>query len=187
MPGMKNPALPALRRNGPPLILLLFGGLIGATLLISWAAVRHPTTAAFHQGDYFPMARCLEIRSADSFRVEYKNQEVTVRLIGVDAPAAVPDRLPGARKAAREEDIARQVLQGWVYRKQMVLKFPDDQAGFESDGRLPAYAELYGIDVGGKLIREGQARASTEEHPRAAQYRAYEEEAQAAQHGLWRE
>lgn len=181
---------PAARsRNGRPLVLLLYSSLTLLALLIAWFSIHHPKNQAFQEGTFLPLARCLEILGSDTIRVDYLQEEQVLRICGIDSPSARPDRLDPARNPEREENIARQILQGWIYRKQLKLTFPgadSETVVRDEEGRLLAYAELYGVDIGGKMIQEGQVLAAEIDHPRREDYLHRQQEAEASGQGLYR-
>ena len=69
---------------------------------------------------------------------------------------------------------------------QIALRFPvDGPEPVDDTGALLAYVEAGNRDLGGELIRRGLAKASTENHPRLAEYRKLESEARRNKVGMF--
>jgi micrococcal nuclease len=107
---------------------------------------------------------------------------VRVRLVGIDAPEASPNRGPEDFPAGR----ARDYLTGLIQGKTVRLEY--DRERYDHSGRLLAYLFLPdGTLVNAALVRQGLARVHL--HPPNIRFQedllAAQREAMAAGRGLW--
>lgn len=157
-----------------------------ATWVVTWTAVRHPRTRDYERGAWLQRIHCTEILDGRTLRIRWNDRDHTLRLLGVQLPAAAADRLPRQLDVERADRTATRVLIPWLFRKPLQVDLPDGSREQPADETLSAYASLFGIDIGLKLIREGQALADPGEHPRGEVYRRAEAQARGAGMGLWR-
>ncbi len=183
-----NPAPPPsrARRNGRWLVPLMLVVLVGGTFALTWFAVHHPKTRQFDHGEFYRFARVTEILGPATFRADLPQTSVTVRLLGIRSPLELRDQLSEALDPDQEARVAAGVLRTWIYKRPLKLVPEPEEAERDEQDRLLVYAELYGVDVGKKLVEEGQAGAVNSGHPRAALYRQARAEARAAGKGIWR-
>ncbi len=140
------------------------------------------------------LIQCIEVVAGDTMRVHYRGREEMIRLVGVEAPLT-----PGharmreqAERLGREPAewaewgrVSRNTLSAWILKRRMRLAFPFGAEARDDDGRLLVYAELYGVDVGAKMLEGGLVFADGADHARLDRYRALEQHARNRQIGLW--
>jgi micrococcal nuclease len=130
-------------------------------------------------------AQVTAVVDGDTIRIDRDGRTQTVRLIGVDTPEIRDRHRPSAppQPFARESaDFARRSLAGRAIR----LEFERGER-LDHYGRLLAYVFLDdGTFFNRELVRQGFARAYTR-YPFsfAKEFRAVQQEARAAQRGLW--
>lgn len=138
-----------------------------------------------------PVWKCLEVPAGDHITVSdgTTTNRVYVRGIGTP-PTSRGEALDEvcATLGMREEDVIRKgqlsgkALRTWIYRRKARL---DDRV-VNDDGTWTAYVAVGGVDVGRKMLQNGQAYVLDVEHPRLEAYRAYEREAKSRETGIWR-
>ena len=177
---------PSAGKSGKLLVIGLYAGLILLTLITVQISVKHPKTKAFRQGDLMPLAKCTGFLAGNRLEVIFRGEEEILELLGVVSPADPGAPLAASRDPQHEERVAIGVLQGWIYKKQLVLSFPDEEPPRNEKGHLVSYAELYGVDVGKKLVEEGQAFAANTPHARSELYLEMQRQARERSVGVWR-
>ncbi len=137
---------------------------------------------------------CVEVVDGDTIRVLRNGKKVDVRILGIDCPETRRGSKL-SRQAERAEldtdqmlrygEIAHRTTRNWLKGRTVTLVFPDGEIRRGSFGRLLAYVEQEGVDIGERLLLGGNAFASGEEHPRQQPYRLFEEEARQKGKGFW--
>ena len=176
---------PATGRSGRWLVILFYSILFGGTAWVTSYSVQSSYHKRHVQGEFFPHLRCTGIIDPITLETEKHGQTGSVQFLGVLRPSQRRELLNGL-DPYREDQIARHTLQAYLY-KRRVRFHPVDNPGENSPGTLQVgYVELYGIDVGKKLIENGQAFAAEIDHPRKELYLRMEEKARKARKGVWR-
>ncbi len=173
-------------RRSRRFVLAFYAIFIGGTLATTWLATRHPKTEAFHRGEFMPVAKVVEVIDSASVRVVWQGAEEVLRFRGIEQASERSSELPSGRNAAQEDEIGRKALYTWMCRRPLKLIYDGDSVPRDEEGRLLAYAELYGVDVGKKLISEGRAFAKLSDHPYRDLYLEFEGKARSERRGLWR-
>ena len=81
--------------------------------------------------------------------------------------------------------ISQKSLTTWIYRRTVRVMPAPDVPSIHPDA-MEAYVEISGVDVGKKMLLNGQAYLAEGVHARETEYRGYAEEAKTAAIGLWR-
>ena len=145
--------------------------------------------------DQPPPALCVGVLDGDTIKVLWEGNKETVRILGIDTPETrAISRLGKQAKILNMSEpelkkyglIAKQTAENWLLDQNVRLVFPSGEVKRDSFGRLLAYVEQQGIDIGERLMLGGLAQAAEWEHPRTASYRLFEEEAQRTGKGIWR-
>jgi micrococcal nuclease len=143
-----------------------------------------------------PAARCLRVLDGDTIRIEWQGRNEDVRMLGIDCPETKRSRKlqEQAQKLGIEPDalqrygeIARKTTENWLLNRDVHIIFAGDDVRRDSFGRLLAYVEQQGIDIGERLLLGGNAMlAEYDVHPRNETYRLFEAEARRDKKGIWR-
>lgn len=142
-----------------------------------------------------PLAgRCTKVFDGDTYEVELPEGRRRIRVKGIDCPeSAESDKavrqaarlgvaLPALLRAGQGiKDEVRELVEG---RAVMVvppggLLQPDDY------GRLLAYVEVDGRDIGAELVARGLAYARDEPHPRRTDYQLLNRRARETRRGIY--
>ncbi len=177
---------PAPNRTGRTLVITFYTTLIFFTLGTTWIAIHHPKTQAYKQGNLVPLTLCTEVINGHSIKVQNQDKEEIVHFLGIESPGENPTKLSSQLDPNKEEQIARHALLAWIYHKRVRLTYPHGKPTHDERGRLLAYVDIYGIDVGKKMLQEGQAMVSDKQHPKFDLYKKFEAEAYDAHKGVWR-
>jgi len=167
--------------------LCLFGGMVIGVLIGKNDA---PVV-----DDAVPPAQCVGVMDGDTIKILWDGTKETVRILGIDTPET--RAISRLEKQAKElnmtetelkkyGNIAKQTTQNWLLDQNVRLVFPSDEVKRDSFGRLLAYVEQQGVDIGERLLLGGLAQSAEWEHTRTASYRLFEEEAQRTAKGIWR-
>jgi micrococcal nuclease len=127
--------------------------------------------------------RVTHVIDGDTIKVRIRNRTETVRLIGIDTPETHRPDTPvecGGRAATRE---MRRLAEG----RRATLVTDSTQDRRDRYGRLLAYAEVAGRDVGERLLRSGWGAVYVYDRPfrRVVRYRAAALDARLHHRGLW--
>ncbi len=158
------------------LILLAFAVLAGCGVQLTGADA--PAPGAPLRG------RVTHVVDGDTIKVRVRNRTETVRLIGLDTPETHRPGTPvecGARAATRA---MTRLAEG----RTATLVADPTQDGRDRYGRLLAYADVAGHDVGERLLRAGWGAVYVyDDTPfrRLLRYRAAALAARAGDRGLW--
>lgn len=142
-----------------------------------------------------PPAQCVGVIDGDTIKVLWNGQKETARILGIDTPET--RSISRLEKQAKElnfteaelkkyGNIAKQTTQNWLLDQNVRLVFPSNVVKRDSCGRLLAYVEQQGIDIGQRVLLSGLAQSAEWEYTRAASYRLFEEEARRTGKGIWR-
>jgi len=127
-------------------------------------------------------AKVVRIIDGDTFEATVGGKLHKIRLMGIDTPESKKKGTP-VECYAKE---AEQKLTELIDNKTITLETEGIPYGMY--GRIIAYAEVDGIDIGKTLIKEGYAEVYTKSpFERMDEYRAAEEEARNKDKGLWGE
>lgn len=141
-------------------------------------------------GDVIPRWRCVEVLAGDLIRVAEDDTTHLVRIAGIRCPP--PERGPElaevmAELNMREADllkkgqIAQKTLYAWINRRRARLDVVSE------DGELlTAFVYVGGVDLGRKMLQNGQAYVTSLEHQRRDRYLELQQKAQDRSIGLWR-
>ena len=142
-----------------------------------------------------PLANCIKVLDGDTIRVEWLGQIEDVRILGIDCPETRRGNKLNrqVKRTQMEQDfvknygeIAKKVSTNWLLNQQVRLVFPDDKVERDSFGRLLAYVEQRGVDIGERLILGGNTFLWDAVHPRQETYLLFEAEAKKLKKGIWR-
>lgn len=137
---------------------------------------------------------CTGILDGDTIRVNLQEQSLTVRMLGIDCPETkrgkkLDQQVNALGLTASEVESygkqARNRTASQTSNTTVRLVFPGSPEQRDSFGRLLAYVEVDGRDVGRSLLESGLALEYPARHPRQAEYRAIIEVAQRQRRGLW--
>lgn len=125
-----------------------------------------------------------KIIDGDTIVVFLENNEVTVRVIGIDTPETAVS--PEGEQCYGEEatDYATSLLLG----KTVTVSTDETQDVYDKYGRLLAYISVDNSDFGQQLIENGFAKEFTYRFPYQKQvlYRTLESEAKKTSVGIWK-
>ncbi len=130
---------------------------------------------------------CSRVIDGDTIEVSYGLKTGTVRLIGIDASETfthtnkyTKDIVECTKRGMTvvkckaeiktQSDIAKERLAQMVLHKNLYLKVIDKENPFDKYGRILAYVEVDGVDIGRQLLEEGLAKPTKNEHPRSMVY-----------------
>jgi len=131
---------------------------------------------------------CSRVIDGDTIEVSYGLKTGIVRLIGIDASesfthtnkytkdivACTKQSMTVAKckeKIKTQSDIAKERLTELVLHKNLYLKVLDKEKPFDRYGRILAYVEIDGVDIGRQMLEEGVVRPYIKfEHPRSMVY-----------------
>lgn len=148
--------------------------------------------------DGWPLALVTRVIDGDTIIVDWMGQQERVRILGIDAPETRRTRTfhEQVRQLGIDEEfllayanIATQVVENWLKDRKVRLVFGGAEGEIIRDafGRLLAYVELDGVDIGERLLLGGNAIVYEDnEHPRIDTYRLFQEEARRKRRGIWR-
>ena len=142
-------------------------------------------------GDTIPRWKIVGVPAGDRLALELEGQTNIFQLAGVQCPA--PDADSRQPTVARHLDlsdeetvargvVARKTMMAWLYRRNARLERFDD-----STSPPLAFIHVGGIDVGRKMIQNGQAFTTELEHPYREAYLRLEARAKEDRIGIWRE
>jgi len=166
--------------------MVFYAVFVLGTFAVTYFALNHPTTVKYHEGELIPVIKCIGITDARTLTIYRDGRTNTIHLIGVDLPSDATTRFGADVDIAREDEIALHALQAWIYKKRLQIFAADETQPPEDATEYKGYASLYGVDIGRKLIKEGQAFVRDVEHPRRADYETLEAAAREARKGIWR-
>lgn len=175
-------------------LTLFFVGLVATTAFLTYGLVPRVLSVKRQATDDIPRWKCLEVIAGDLIRVTSNGETNQVHIAGIVAPPSVRGRaleqlalehgLPVDELLDRAH-ISRKSLTTWIYRRTVrVIPVPEIPASHPDT--LEAYVEISGVDVGRKMLENGQAYLSGDDHDRAGIYESHAQSARAAAIGLWR-
>lgn len=160
-------------------------GLILVTVVLALTACR--PEAARQPSPPTPTAtaaRVVAVLDGDTIDVQLGAKRQRVRLLGIDAPEVAHDTA-----AQCGADAATASLDTLAYGQTVTLQHDPTADAHDRFGRLLAYAEVGGLDLGAVQVERGYAAAW---HPRSAPaparfeaYREAAEKARAKRRGAW--
>jgi hypothetical protein len=176
---------PASGRSGRWVVIIFYSILFGGTAWVTAYSVQSSYHKRHIQGEFFPHLVCTGILDPVTLKTEKLEKAGSVQFLGVLRPSDRRDLLNGL-DPQKEDRIARHTLQAYTFKRR--IRFHPAEEGTEPKpgGPQVGYVELYGVDVGKKLIENGQAFAADIDHPRKALYLRMQEKARTAHHGVWR-
>ncbi|QNN54561.1 thermonuclease family protein [Nocardioides mesophilus] len=128
--------------------------------------------------------RVVRVVDGDTVHVDWRGEDTTVRIIGIDTPESVSPSTPDECWGSRATRAAEGLLEG----RRVAVVLDPSQGRRDVYGRLLAYLDIEGgQDFGEAMIRAGDAVEYTYDDPYARQagYRSAERAARAADRGLW--
>jgi len=137
---------------------------------------------------------CAGVLDGDTIRVDWQGQALTVRMLGIDCPETRAGRklVEQIRSFALSEKLVRDLgvqarnrTTRYVTNQVVRLVFPGSPEKRDAFGRLLAYVEVDGQDVGRVLLQSGFAVLYPADHPRVEDYRAAVETARRQRRGVW--
>jgi len=177
------------RSGGVLLVLLLclfsaLMGFIGGFYFKQWKA----------SGKVAIRAECLRVLDPDTIEVAWKGGKEKVRVAGIDAP----EKKQG-KKLNDQSKILNIKTDSLLQISQLVIRqmdttltgrpvslvFPRGRVEYDSFGRLLAYVEVSGKDMGEMLLRNGLVYPRPEPHPRLERYYEVNQVAQLERKGLY--
>lgn len=141
------------------------------------------------------IATCVSVLDGDTIRVMWNQTEEDIRLLGIDCPETKNSRKlqeQASKLHLKKEyvlqygEIARKTTESWLLNRDIHIVFPSDEVSRDAFGRLLAYVEQQGVDVGERLLRGGNAFLWEEPHPREETYRLLADDAKRQNKGIWR-
>jgi micrococcal nuclease len=150
------------------------------------ASVEEPTS---------DLARCIKVLDGDTVRVRWRGLKEDVRILGIDCPETRRGKklTEQARSLHLDPDfvlrygeIAKKTTSSWLLNRSVTLVFPNDEVQRDAFGRLLAYVEEQGVDVGARLLAGGNAFLWDSVHPRRETYLLLEADARKQKKGAWR-
>ena len=139
-------------------------------------------------------ARCTKVIDGDTYEVQLPEGRRRVRVKGIDCPESFESdkavrqaerlgvtmaALLGAGQEIKAE--ARRQVEG----REVSVVAPDGLLETDPYGRLLAYVEVDGRDIGAGLVAAGLAYARDEPHPRGSKYHALNREAHDRRRGIY--
>lgn len=168
-----------------PLVLLAlgiwFGVVVPADDVLVNAGSHEPSASEpLSLSDEYSVVRVVD---GDTLRVLTPQGEVSVRVIGINAPESVDPRRP-VQCFGKEASTHFAQLVG---SDSVTLTRDPSQGDVDKYGRWLRYVFVGGGDVGEKMLEDGYAFEYTYDVPyaRQAEYQAAEESARSAGSGLW--
>jgi endonuclease YncB( thermonuclease family) len=142
-------------------------------------------------GDIIPRWRCIEVLAGDTIRVTDGQSTNLVYVAGIRSPP--PERGKKLDEAVDElkmrdldllkkGQVAQKSLYAWINRRRARLAVVEQL----EPGVMTAFVYVGGVDLGRKLLENGQAYVLLLDHPQLARYQDLEAEAQRKSIGLWR-
>jgi micrococcal nuclease len=137
---------------------------------------------------------CIGVLDGDTIRVDWQGQALTVRMLGIDCPETRAGRklVEQVRSFALTEKLVRDLgvqarnrTTQYVTNRVVRLVFPGSPEQRDAFGRLLAYVEVDGQDVGRVLLQSGFAVLYPADHPRIGEYREAMETARRQRRGVW--
>ena len=125
----------------------------------------------------------LSVVDGDTIHALHGEDDVTVRMIGIDAPETGKGNRPKGCFGDEATHHLTELLHG-----EPVSLVPDPtQSSYDKYGRALMYVEQDGKDINAMMIADGYAREYTYRVPyeRQALYRSLEDDARYAKKGLW--
>lgn len=141
------------------------------------------------------LVKCIKVLDGDTIRVKWRGNIEDVRILGIDCPETKHGKkLTQQAQSLRLKKeyvlnygkIARSTTENWLLNRDVNLVFPGDKVQRDSFGRLLAYVEEHGVDIGERLLSGGNAFLWDSEHPRRDTYELLESEAKKKRKGVWR-
>jgi len=177
---------PTASRTGRWVVILFYSVIFGGTAWVTAYSVQSSYHKRHIQGEFFPHLVCKGILDPITLKTEKYEEASSVQFVGVLRPSDRKDLLNGLDPRA-EDRIARHTLQAYTYKRRIRFHPAEEGPAHSSDGAQLGYVELYGVDVGKKLIENGQAFADRNlDHPRRALYVEMERQARDGRKGVWR-
>ncbi len=139
-------------------------------------------------------AKCLRILDPDTIEVEWKGAKEKVRFAGIDAPEKKEGKKLNdqakmlkiqAGSLMQVSQLVITELNGRLVGQNVDLVFPTGRVEYDSFGRLLAYIERNGKDVGEMLLRNGLVYPRPEPHPRKEHYAQVNVQAQQQRKGFY--
>jgi endonuclease YncB( thermonuclease family) len=181
-----EPVPPAKKRAGRWILAVFLVVVAVTTYATLWFSIHNPRMDRLRRGEIIPLMTCLDVIDGRTLLVEYKGSTNIVHLGGVRLPSACREILPADVDFEKEDDVARKVLLVWVFKK-LVDVVPDGGVPMlGGPGEFEGQVKIFGVDVGRKLIAEGQAATADDGNPRHDFYKGFETIARDARKGMWR-
>ena len=139
-------------------------------------------------------AECLRILDPDTIEVAWKGHKEKVRIAGIDAPEKKAGKKLNEQAKIlnlRPESLLQvsklviQQMDTSLTGRPVHLIFPRGRVEYDSFGRLLAYVEVAGKDMGEMLLRNGLVYPRPEPHPRRDHYYSVNQVAQHERKGLY--
>lgn len=141
-----------------------------------------------------PHWTCEEVLTGDTLRIKSLETSRVVRIHGIVCPPREEGPALTAMamelgfpddKLQHQGDMARNALSVWIYKRRLDVEWLPETPVAEPDATA-GYVSVFGVDVGRKMLRGGQAMALREGHARRDEYVKYEAEAREKGLGIWR-
>lgn len=140
-------------------------------------------------------AEVVEVVDGDTVKVIYKDNLETVRVLGIDTPEVHAENTPEEfymKNTSEKRNCLRTVGEkaskyaGEILEDRKVKIVRDLESDKRGNyGRLLAYIEYNGTDLGKELLEKGHARVYNSSFSRIEKYRELEVEAREVSRGLW--
>jgi endonuclease YncB( thermonuclease family) len=186
-----DPSQTRSRKRSQILVTLFFSGLILFTLALLAIIVPRVQHLRRTSGDDIPHWLVIEVVAGDLIRVESGGTNRLVHVYGIGCPpleANARFREAQLRLGLPDHELlqrgllARNTLSTWIYRRQAQVL---TQAA-PKDHPYEAYVRVSGVDVGKKMVENGQAYALEIPHQHLEYYQSLEAAARKRAIGIWR-
>jgi micrococcal nuclease len=174
---MKYKKLVVIVCGGVCLCLLVYYYLQGAGIIRAWSG-----EVSIDETKHYPVSYVVD---GDTFKADIDGREITVRLLGINAPETVDPRKPVECFGPEASAEAKSLLNG----RTVELRFNPNRERTDRYGRYLLYAYRDdGLFLNEDLIKNGFAKEYTVGTPYSfqAEFRKAEAEAKAAGKGLWK-
>jgi micrococcal nuclease len=166
-----------------------------ATAGVGLAVATLDSTVASDSGTTYSVT-IVSVTDGDTVDIRFQNGTVdTVRLLGIDTPETYGENTPDEYEGVPNNGAGAQCLRGvgldakartqTLDGQQVTLKFDSESDNRGYYGRLLAYIYVDGTNYNYQLIKDGHARVYDSTFSQSERFYAAENDAQAAERGLW--
>lgn len=187
----------ARRQSGRRWLTAYIAAVAAVCAVFTYGVSSHLVKTRKQLATWSPGAICEAVLPGDQLLlVDEHGRTNRVQLLGIQSPPT--ERGPALEQMARDlgmrEEfvlqqgrVAQSALLIWVNQRHVQVSVPEAFRLPDPAELQLGYASRQGVDLGRKMLQQGQARALHLPHPRLDEYLAFEQEARAAKLGLWRD